>query len=270
MHYIFLFVVISLLGFYSPGHSAEISAGQLSRVNGLAIVDNEGEQYIAATDQGLFRSEDQGHSWQAYDGYRLPSTLVTTTPQGTVYAFVVTKGLLQLNPESDQWLEVSNQFGSQFLRQLSATSRTPAKLVALNQYGKFIVSKNNGSDWHNLTGPYEATTPKEARGQNLYVKKCQSCHGKDGVGENYSIQSLSSKEYIMAPALNASAHAWHHTDEALVKTILDGSPRTPRMAAWKNSGISMENAQDLVAYIKSLWTRRELDCQGPKHMQCMQ
>jgi hypothetical protein len=25
----------------------------------------------------------------------------------------------------------------------------------------------------------------------------------------------------------------------------------------------------IVAYIKSLWSKRELECQGPKHMQCM-
>ena len=270
MHTIILFVAIGLLGFYSTGHSAEISAEQLSRINSLAIVDNEGTQYIAATDQGLYHSDDHGRSWEAYDEYRLPTTLVTTTSQGRVYAFVITKGLLQLNPESNQWLEVNNQFGSQFLRQLSTTSQTPARLVALNQFGKLIVSENHGSDWHNLAGPYAATTPEEARGQNLYVKKCQSCHGKDGVGENYSMQSLSNKEYIMAPALNTSAHAWHHTDEALGQTILDGSPRTPRMVAWKHSGVSTEDAHDLVAYIKSLWTQRELDCQGPKHMQCMQ
>jgi hypothetical protein len=141
-----LFAVISLLGFYSTGYSAEVSSAQLSRVNGFAIVDNAGERYIAATDQGLFHSDDHGQSWDAYAEYRLPSTLVTTTPQGTVYAFVITKGLLQLQPESNQWFEVNNQFGSQFLRQLSTTNRTPARLVALNQYGKFIVSENYGSD----------------------------------------------------------------------------------------------------------------------------
>lgn len=73
----------------------------------------------------------------------------------------------------------------------------------------------------------------------------------------------------MAPALDASAHAWHHTDEALQKLILEGSARTSRMAAWKNTGLTENDAHDLVAYIKSLWTQRELDCQGPKHMQCM-
>jgi len=270
MHYIILFVVLSLLGFYSTGHSAGIPSAQLSRVNGIAIVDNEGEQYIAATDQGLLHSDDHGHSWEAYDGYRLPATLVTTTPEGKVYAFVITKGLLQLNLKSNQWLEVNNQFGSQFLRQLSTSSWTPARLVALNQHGKLIVSENYGNDWHNIAGPYVATTAEEERGESLYVEKCQSCHGKDGVGENYSIQSLSSKEYIMAPALDASAHAWHHTDAALAEIVLEGSKRTSRMAAWKNSGVSEEDAHHLVAYIKSLWTSRELDCQGPKHMQCMQ
>jgi len=69
--------------------------------------------------------------------------------------------------------------------------------------------------------------------------------------------------------MNDSEHAWHHTDEAIAKTILEGSPRSPRMIAWKKAGLDQQNAQDLIAYIKSLWTQRELDCQGPKHMKCM-
>jgi len=74
----------------------------------------------------------------------------------------------------------------------------------------------------------------------------------------------------MAPALNASAHAWHHTDAALAEIIPEGSTRKSRMEAWKKSGVSEEDAHNLVAYIKSSWTSRELDCQGPKHMHCMQ
>ena len=236
----------------------------------LAIVDNEGEQYLAATDGGLFHSDDHGHNWSLYPGQGLPATLVTTTHQGTVYAFVVTRGLLQLNLKTNQWQEISNEFGSQILRQLTATSWTPSRLVALNQYGKFIVSGNYGIEWSGISGPYKPATSEEERGHDLYVSKCQTCHGKDGNGENYGIEALTNKKYIMAPALHASAHAWHHTDEALQKIILEGSTRTARMAAWKNSGVSDADAHDLVAYIKSLWTQRELECQGPKHMQCMQ
>lgn len=263
-------IAVCLTLFYATANAAGMSIDQLSRINSFAIIDNEGEQYIAATDRGLFHSDDHGHTWMPYPGFELPATLVTTTPRGMVYAFVVTKGLLQLNLKANQWREVNNEFGSQVLRQLTATSWTPSRLVALNQYGKFIVSNNYGSDWHRIDGPYEARNDEEKRGQALYREKCLACHGKDGNGENYSVEALTNKDYVMAPALDASAHAWHHTDEALQKFILEGSARTPRMAAWKKAGLSENDAHDLVMYIKSLWTQRELDCQGPRHMQCMQ
>ena len=263
-------IAVCLILYYTTASSVDLSTNQLSRINSFAIIDNEGEQYIAATDRGLFHSDDHGHTWVSYPGLELPATLVTTTPQGTVYAFVVTKGLLQLNLKTNQWQQVNNEFGSQFLRQLSTTSWTPSRLVALNQYGKFIVSDNYGIDWNRIEGPYKASNDEEKRGRAIYREKCLACHGKDGNGENYSVESLTNKNYIMAPALDASAHAWHHTDEALQKLILEGSARTSRMAAWKNTGLTENDAHDLVAYIKSLWTQRELDCQGPRHMQCMQ
>jgi mono/diheme cytochrome c family protein len=270
MHYLIMFTAVCASIVLSSASAETVAVDQLPRVNSFAIVDNEGEQIIAATNGGLFHSDDHGHNWSLYPGYDLPATMVTTTAQGTVYAFVVTRGLLQLNFKTRQWQEVSNEFGSQILRQLSTTSWTPSRLVAMNQYGKFIVSINHGIDWSGISGPYKPATPEQERGRDLYVSKCQSCHGKNGNGENYSMEALTNKEYIMAPALDASAHAWHHTDEALQKTILEGSKRTARMAAWKNSGVSEADSHDLVAYIKSLWTQRELDCQGPKHMQCMQ
>jgi len=249
------------------GYADGIESGQLPKVNAFSIID--GGQHIAATDQGLYFSLDQGRTWRAYEGYRLPTTMVSKTDQGLVYAFVVTKGLLQLDNDRNKWRIINNEFGSQILRQLSISTETPTRMVALNQYGKFLVSENDGVEWHKLQGPYKAGSPAEKRGQILYAQKCQSCHGKNGVGETYNIQALTDKAYIMAPALDASAHAWHHTDEALVKTILEGSPRAPRMLAWGKAGVSEEDAIDLVSYMKSLWTKRELDCQGPKHMQCM-
>lgn len=265
-----LLIAACLTLFYATANAAGFSTDQLSRINSFAIIDNEGEQYIAATDRGLFYSDDHGHSWMPSPGLELPATLVTTTPGGVVYAFVVTKGLLQLNLKTGRWQVVNNEFGSQVLMQLSTTSWTPSRLVALNQYGKFIVSENYGNDWNRIEGPYKAATEEEKRGFTLYREKCQTCHGKEGTGENYSVEALTSKEYIMAPALDASAHAWHHTDEALQKLILEGSTRTPRMTAWKNEGLTEFDAHALVAYIKSLWTQRELECQGPRHMQCMQ
>lgn len=106
------------------------------------------------------------------------------------------------------------------------------------------------------------------RGKELYNVYCQSCHGKNGVGESPIPPAIRDPSYFIAPALNESQHAWHHTDENLLETILKGSTRTKRMAAWERV-ISKQNAEDLVAYMKSLWSPRILACQGPKHMSCM-
>ena len=106
------------------------------------------------------------------------------------------------------------------------------------------------------------------RGAPLYKSNCLSCHGKDGIGETVYPWNLGKPGYFPAPALDDSQHAWHHSDEDLVKFILEGSPRTPRMPSWKHK-LTEKNAQDIVAYMKSLWGARALDCQGPRHMSCM-
>ena len=107
-----------------------------------------------------------------------------------------------------------------------------------------------------------------ARGAKLYEQYCQSCHQKDGVGEPPIPDLIRQPGYFTAMPLNETSHAWHHGDEQLVETILEGLRRTNRMPAWKNV-ISEEQATDIVAYIKSLWSPRIVSCQGPRHMSCM-
>ncbi len=106
------------------------------------------------------------------------------------------------------------------------------------------------------------------RGQKLYEQYCESCHGKNGVGEPPIPASLRLPGYFGAPALDDSQHAWHHSDQNLARVILEGSRRTQRMPGWKGV-LSTQDAVDIVAYMKSLWSARALECQGPKHMSCM-
>ena len=107
-----------------------------------------------------------------------------------------------------------------------------------------------------------------ALGKKLYEQYCRVCHQKDGVGEPSIPWSIRKPGYITAMPLNETSHAWHHSDEQLVQTILDGLRRTNRMPAWRNV-ISEKEASDIVAYIKSLWSPKILACQGSKHMNCM-
>ncbi len=245
-----------------------LSLQQLPKKTGVALHDGKSQQLHAATEKGLYVSRDEGRTWSISYPYRLPATMIASTPDGSLYAFVAGKGLLRLRGNETLWTPVGNTLGAQVLTQLSGSARDPDQLLGMNQFGRILLSEDGGKSWHRLPSDYKPLSEAGKRGKKLFAAKCQSCHGVDGVGETYTTQSLTDRNYISAPALDDSAHAWHHTDDALVKTILDGSPRTEKMRAWRKEGLTESDARDLVAYIKSLWGQRALDCQGPKHMRC--
>ena len=111
-----------------------------------------------------------------------------------------------------------------------------------------------------------ASQDSVARGQELYATYCVTCHGIGGVGERPDdIYAQDAYGYV-APPLDGTGHAWHHTDPQLEETIMQGSPRNPRMVAW-GSVFAEEDALAIVTYIKSLWSPYTRDnCQGPAHM----
>ncbi len=102
-----------------------------------------------------------------------------------------------------------------------------------------------------------------ARGKAIYEANCAACHGRKGVGEDPA--NYEAAGGYLAPPLDSSGHAWHHTDRDLMAFIANGSPNTPRMRAWKTT-LTQEQIGDVVQYIKSLWGPRERNCQGPRHM----
>ena len=128
-------------------------------------------------------------------------------------------------------------------------------VLGVISYSYFFTSSSNGN--------LEASPLAAALGERLYNTNCSVCHGIKGRG----VIDDKSRTFL-APPLDESAHAWHHTDDVLVDIILNGSPRNPKMIAWK-SKLSEDDAHAIVAYIKSLWSPRIKDCQGPRHMMCM-
>lgn len=116
------------------------------------------------------------------------------------------------------------------------------------------------------SAPEAATAPdpeRVARGRAIFEANCAACHGANGVGEDPA--NLEAAGGYPAPPLDASGHAWHHTDRDLAAFISNGSPNTPRMRAWKTT-LTQQQIGDVVQYIKSLWGPRERSCQGPRHM----
>ena len=103
-------------------------------------------------------------------------------------------------------------------------------------------------------------------GQALFTTYCVACHGVSGVGERPDDIYAQDAYGFVAPPLDDTGHAWHHTDDQLIQTILEGSPRNSRMIAWEHL-LTEQEVLGLVTYIKGLWSPYVQDnCQGPAHM----
>jgi len=93
-----------------------------------------------------------------------------------------------------------------------------------------------------------------ARGKAVYEKVCLECHGVGGTGQPGDWRVRDAEGHFPPPPLDDSAHAWHHPTAVLLEVIRDGSPPGQgKMPAWKGK-LSEQEMQDVVAYIKSLWS----------------
>ena len=92
-------------------------------------------------------------------------------------------------------------------------------------------------------------------GAALYSANCTSCHGPRAEGEDrYSpMGGTKANGDVLAPALDAFGHAWHHRPEELADMIKRGSPRPgTRMAGWQGR-LSDAEIRYLISYMYSLW-----------------
>jgi len=242
--------------------ASDMPIGLLPRATAVVADRTVTGRLLAATARGLYRSDDGGQTWVNPYRFQLPVTVLFQDDTG-LYAFVIGLGLIKRKGSGTEWETLNNLFGAQVLRQLT---RTDQGMFGVNQFGRILRSPDGGKTWSRIRRP-RTLNAQQKRGKSLFSDNCQVCHGVQGVGETYSVEMLGAKDYLMAPPLDDSTHAWHHTDDQLVRIILEGSQRKSRMAGWKGR-LNEQQARDIVSYIKTLWGPRALACQGPKHMQC--
>ena len=108
--------------------------------------------------------------------------------------------------------------------------------------------------------PLPVLDPNEiARGKEIYVLHCASCHGANLEGQpNWKEQNEDGS--FRAPPHDASGHTWHHADGLLIESIELGGARfeginiggTSNMPAFGEI-LTDEEITAVLTYIKSTW-----------------
>jgi mono/diheme cytochrome c family protein len=94
-----------------------------------------------------------------------------------------------------------------------------------------------------------------ARGEALFRQNCSSCHGAAGIGENPARPMGGDKPEggFLAPALDGTGHAWHHSPATLFGIIRNGSPARDSPMRGFAAMLSDEEISTVIAYFRSLW-----------------
>ena len=251
------------------GRNWRNAAGMLpDRTFDLAGSAGDADTIYAAAMGGLFVSRDGGGNWMPASMQQRPTTLVEVSAQGRIYAFVYGVGLMMSEESSSDWKVQSAGFGDRYPVKMAIDPNDPDRIHVVADTGAIVTSKDGGRSWVSYFGHDRETPEFVADARKTYTEYCQSCHGENGVGERPEDKHGQDNYGFVAPPLDNSSHGWHHDDGNLAHTILNGSPRNPRMLPFKDI-MPEEDAKSVVAYIKSLWNFGSLACQGARHMQCM-
>ncbi|WP_262031705.1 F510_1955 family glycosylhydrolase [Microvirga sp. Mcv34] len=106
----------------------------------------------AATQSGLLVSTDAGRSWIPL-AQGAPVSLVEVTPEGTLYAFVLGRGLVKAAEPPVGFETISSGFGDGYLLHLAADPTNPKRVFAATNGGKLLSSIDQGRTWTALDQP---------------------------------------------------------------------------------------------------------------------
>lgn len=236
------------------------------RVFDMALSPSQDKTVYIAGLKGLMVSRG-GSNWKNIYKTDSPATSVHVEADGHIYAFIVGTGVVKAQEPDFSWTTLSSGFQDRAFMRLVRSTTDPKALYAISDTSLVFFSRDDGASWESFEGSRWTTAPRLEAGKKIYQKSCQNCHGVNGRGE--PAENIAGTDLSPAPALDDSAHAWHHSNQDIIKTILEGSSQEgSRMKGWKDS-LSKTDAENVLVYIKSLWSFRSVACQGSRHMACM-
>lgn len=129
------------------------------RIFDLAASSMHADVVYAATTTGLWRSENGGGSWQPVFAASSATTMVHVTPQGTIFAFVVGKGLVRATESALDWTTLHKDFGRYVVRHIAVDPTAVNRLFAVTDNSEVIASEDGGLTWAALHSQYITEPP---------------------------------------------------------------------------------------------------------------
>lgn len=93
------------------------------------------------------------------------------------------------------------------------------------------------------------------QGKALYEKHCAMCHGMGAAGQdkNSPAGGWDKGGALLAPALNGTGHAWHHSPALIYRYIQKGSPSASSPMPSFGDRLDDTDIRAVISYIQSLW-----------------
>ncbi|MBA3446031.1 MAG: exo-alpha-sialidase [Pseudaminobacter sp.] len=115
----------------------------------LAVSAKNADTLYAATEGGLSISRDGGQSWETViDG--TPVSLVEVAADGSVYAFVLGRGLVRSAESEIDFKIISDAWDNRILLHLAVDSADKDRMFAATHQGDILASIDGGANWAEL------------------------------------------------------------------------------------------------------------------------
>jgi hypothetical protein len=132
------------------GHSWKVAGAAPDGLIDLSASAKDIDRLYAATQTGIRLSEDGGKTWRNAFSVTRPATMIETTPDGQVYAFVANVGLIQGSESDLAWQTLASGWGDIYLLHLAVDPTDKSKLYAIASRGGILASGDGGKTWSSL------------------------------------------------------------------------------------------------------------------------
>lgn len=125
---------------------------------GLAVSGEDPDRVYAATRGGLLVSTDGGQGWQTAREPAQVATMVHTTRDGQIYAFVVGTGLIRARESDLNWQTVGNDFGKAVVLHFAVASNDEGAILHAATFDPesraqaLHTSRDGGQSWTRVGG----------------------------------------------------------------------------------------------------------------------